>query len=305
MNVLISLHRGYGLGDAVQMSAVLRHVAKYRPHWHVDYQAEEGRHQAGRGIVANTFARGEPYPSPHYDAEVEICLYDTWANWHDRPNTRVSSCLHERFGLGWDPECGRYRVDIRTESTTAAHTLLYGYMAGRVKTGRRARDAPLVAIHYRGDSSPEKKNLSHAQADGICRTVESLGAEPIILDWRRQSPLAYRRVVSPQGWGGDAEMVCAIISQCAAFIGIDSGPSKCASATDTPSLVIWTGHHPAPFHDPAPNTTHLVPRGYHGLEPVCNDPGVIEWFEEHYNFWRYNGDLTVKVRKWLEEVLQR
>ena len=54
LNVLISLHRGYGLGDAVQMSAVLRHVAKYRPHWRVDFQAESGRYCIGGGIVANT-----------------------------------------------------------------------------------------------------------------------------------------------------------------------------------------------------------------------------------------------------------
>ena len=59
LNVLISLHRGYGLGDAVQMSAVLRHVVAARPEWHIDYQAEEGRHQVGRGIVDNTFAYGE------------------------------------------------------------------------------------------------------------------------------------------------------------------------------------------------------------------------------------------------------
>ena len=112
INVLVSLHRGYGLGDAVQMSSVLRHVARYRSEWTVDYRAEEGKHQVGRGIVANTFAYGEPAPHDHYDAEVDICLYDTWANFGDRPNTRVSSCLHERFGLGWDRECGRYQVNV-------------------------------------------------------------------------------------------------------------------------------------------------------------------------------------------------
>ncbi len=41
-----------------KVSAVLRHVAKYRPHWVVDYQADEGKHQVGRGIVAATFAYG-------------------------------------------------------------------------------------------------------------------------------------------------------------------------------------------------------------------------------------------------------
>lgn len=312
MNVLVSLYKGYGLGDGAQMSAVLRHLAKHRPGWIIDYQAEEGRHQVGRGIVANHFAYNTPYPHSHYDFEVQICLYDTWANFGDRPNTRVSSCLHERFGMGWDAECGRYQVEVRKQSTDSARTLLYGW-SGRANYKRRGErleghykrnNTRCVAIHYQGDSSQERKNLTHEQADEICRTVERFGCVPVILDWRNRSPLPYRRITSPEIWGADAEMVCAVISECDAFVGIDSGPSKCASATDTPALVIWTGHHPAPFHDPAPNTTHLVPRGYHGLEPVCNDRGVIDWFEQHYNTRQYNYDLVRDVGVWLKEVLK-
>ncbi len=292
LNVLISLHKGYGLGDAVQVSAVLRHVVAARPNWSIDFQAEEGRHCVGRGIVANTFAYGAPYSRERYDAEVQVHLYDTWANFHDRPNTRVSSCLHERFGLPWLPEHGRYRVDVSPEATDQAAAVLHD-------EGRRT-----VAVHYAGDSSPLKKNLSHDQADRICRRVEMLGYVPVVLDWRDRSRLPCRRLRYPAAWGGDAEMVCAVIRQCRAFVGIDSGPSKCASATDTPALVVWTGHHPAPFHDPASNTTHLVPRGYHGLEPVCDDLGVIEWFEANHTVREYRDDLVTEVGQWLTEVLQ-
>lgn len=292
MNILISLHKGYGLGDAVQVSAVLRHVVKYRPAWKIDYRSEEGRHQVGRGIVASTFAFGEQNPSDHYDAEVEILLFDTWANWGDRPNTRVSSCLHERFGLDWDAECGRYRVNVSDSAVKAAKALLTN------GAGRQ------VAIHYRGDSSPDKKNLSHKQAEEICGHVDRLGYVPVILDWRRSCQIREcLKISTPQDWGGNAEMVCAVISQCRAFVGIDSGPSKCASATNTPSLVVWTRHHPAPFHDPSPNTTHLVPDGYHGLEPVCNDRGVIDWFESHYNVRQYDNDPVTQVKKWLSKTL--
>lgn len=277
LHVLISLHRGYGLGDAVQMSAVLRHVRKYRPHWIVDFQAEKGRHCVGAGIVANTFAYGDPYPSPHYDAEVQICLYDTWCNWHDRPNTRVSSCLHERFGLGWDAECGRYQVNIQNETHKWAKNELYA--------------ENWVAIHHQGDSSKAKKDLTYEQADEIGYYIRKLGYQPCTLGRHNR-------------WGGNAEKNCAIISRCKAFVGIDSGPSKCASATDTPTLVTWTGHHPAPFHDPAPNTTHLVPVGYHGLDPVCNDPDVIRWFEAHHTVWQYRGDPVEEIRAWLKETLR-
>lgn len=311
MNVLISLHRGYGLGDCVQMSAVLRHVVKYRPEWVVDYRAEAGRHVVGRDIVANTFAYGDPYPHEHYDAEVQILLFDTWANWGDRPNTRVSSCLHERFGLPWDPECGRYVVNVSRDAWYAAHVAMSEMIAARPRIISKP-----VAIHYQGDSSKEKKNLSHVQAFEICEAVFKTGNVPLLLDWRNQSPLPLgnhrrRDPICTTGthpkrleWGNDAEMQCAIISHCSAFVGIDSGPSKCASATETPSLVVWTGHHPAPFHDPAPNTTHLVPRGYHGLYPVCEDRGVIEWFEAHYNVRTYDGDPVAEVGRWLKEILQ-
>lgn len=302
INVLISLYKGYGLGDAVQMSSVLRHVAKNRPEWKIDYQAEEGRHQVGRGIVSTHFAYGQPYPSPHYDAEVQICLYDTWANWGDRPNTRVSSCLHERFGLGWELELSRYQVNVREDSLAAANALIRGV----TQTGhsRSMYDRKYVAIHYQGDSSQDRKNLLHSQANDICKAIEDLDYVPIILDWRARCPLEYRLIRDLKEWGNNAEMVCAIIRQCCAFIGIDSGPSKCASSTDIPSLVIWTGHHPAPFHDPAPNTTHLVPTGYHGLHPVCYDKGVIKWFEKNYNVRQYNKCLVYPAREWLKEVLR-
>lgn len=298
INVLISLHKGYGLGDCVQMSAVLRHVAKYRKHWIVDYQAEEGRHQVGRGIVSNTFAYGQPYPSAHYDAEVLICLYDTWANWQDRPNTRVSSCLHEHFDLPWDAECGRYRVNVSEVALLAAARLIE-----MVGDGRK-----VVGIHHKGISSKDKKDLTDAQTAEVCNYVSSLGCVPLLLDWcdcymfLGTSIKSVKRFAPPE-WGSDAEMNCAIISQCKAFVGIDSGPGKCASATNTPTIITWTGHHPAPFHDPAPNTTHLVPSGYHGLYPVCNDPGVIAWFENHHTVRQYSGCPTGGIKQWLKEVL--
>jgi hypothetical protein len=209
IDVLISLHRGYGLGDAVQMSAVLRHVAKYRPHWRADFQAEIGKHVIGRGIVNGAcFPFGKsPEPDKRYDAEVEILLFDTWAGWTDRPNTRVSSALHERFGMAWDAECGRYQINLTPDAEDAAEMLLRRgskVAAGGRSTGRQSDR--LVAIHYQGDTAQEKKNLTHPQGYGICVEVERLKCSPVILDWRGRSNLPYRRLSVPQEWGRDAEM---------------------------------------------------------------------------------------------------
>ncbi len=295
MKVLVSLSKGYGLGDAVQMSVVLRHIKKYRPQWEVTFQAEDGRHQVGRRIVQRTMAYGQMYHDL-YDAEVQIRLYDTWHRFTDRPNTRVSSCLLEHFGLEWDAECGRYQINVGRDALRE--------IAGLVS--HRS-----VAIHYQGDTAQENKNLSHDQAAEVCSTVMRLGRFPLLLDWRNQSPLRHLTGVRSMGgyppsrdWGRNAEMNCAVIQQCQAFVGIDSGPGKCASATDTPSLIVWTGHHPVQFHDPAPNTTHLVPMRYHSLKPVCNDQKVINWFESNYNVFRYENNPAVAIKSWLREVLR-
>lgn len=301
MNVLVSLHKGYGLGDCVMVSAVLRHLAKYRPDWRVDYQAGEGRHQVGRGIVANTFAYEELYPTSHYDAEVQICLYDAWKGYSDRPNTHLSACLKDTFDIDWCAECGRYQVAVLDRVRQIAKGIVLSDSKCRKTNGK------VVAIHYQGDSAALNKDLSHDQAAAICKAVEALGGTPLIIDWRGTSPL--RNVLDvrstwriPEQYGGDAEMNCALIGECAAFVGIDSGPAKCASATDTPALVVWTKHHPARFHDPSENTTHLVPRGYHDLLPLANRADAVEWFEGHYRTIQYDNSPVRSVIGWLTGV---
>lgn len=319
-NVLISLHKGYGLGDAVMVSVILRHVALCRPEWRVDYQAEEGKHQVGRGLVANTFAYGEPHPSPYYDAEIQICLYAQFRRWVDRPNTHTATCLHDTFGLPWDAACGRYRVEVGPEVAGVAKMFTNPCHNRRQPTNSRR----LVAVHYQGDSAPERKDLTHDQARLICTAIERLGCTPLLIDWRGKSPLPAEdgirstgvmpRILSHWGCngrpiggydaGGSAEVNAAVISQCAAFVGIDSGPAKCASATDTPTLVVWVGHHPSLYHDPAPNTTHAVPCDYHSLLPVPNDPDAVRWFESHYKVRAYDSrDPVEVVATWLQEVL--
>lgn len=314
-NVLVSLYKGYGLGDAVKMSAVLRHLAKHRPDWSIDFQAEMGRYGVGRGIVSNVFAYGQSPPTEHYDYEFQITLYDRWYGFTDRPNTHVAKCLKEHFDIGWDAECARYSVDVSSEAIKTVDLFINpgeGNRNTKSKWGSKTvkHDTKTVAVHYQGDSAVDNKNLTHEQAAQICKEIEKLGHNPLLIDWRNTSPLAKKLEIKTTGgsiksslWGADAEINTAIISQCRAFVGIDSGPAKCASSTDTPSLVVWTSHHPAFFHDPAPNTTHLVPKDYHSIKPVCNDRGVVRWFEDNYNVRQYGNDPTYYVREWLEEVL--
>lgn len=320
-SVLIQLHKGYGLGDAVQMSAVLRHVRKYRPDWIVDFMAEPGREEVGYGIAHNVCTYDVPIKSEVlYDRVIEIVLYDTFCAWPDRPNTRVTSCLHEKFGIPWNREVGGYEINITPNARQQAANFL-GSITGHTVTfpietspaWRWKVKNKIVCVHYQGDSSPERKNLTHEQANAVCDAIIARGRIPLLLDWRGKWPLGDKPGVAsvaglPQreSWGKSAQMNTAIISQCEAFVGIDSGPGKCATASGTPSLICWTGHHPALFHDLSENTTHLVPEWHREMDLLQENQAVADYFEKNYHWRSYANapDLVTQVKKWLGETLK-
>lgn len=290
------------------MTAVLRHVIKNRPHWLIDYQADRGSHSAMLGLVRNAISYDEPLPCSEYEREIQINLYDTFACWEDRPNTRVSQCLHERFGMKWEAELGRYQINVGIKQTEDA----YDYLHTLTQYRWNDQKFPIVCIQYEGDSAQHMKNLNVAEAAEICAAVMKMGRIPLLMDWRNRSPIPNEQTIHTTGrmavsseWGRDAQMNAAIISQCEAFIGIDSGPGKCATATDTPTLICWTGNHPALFHDPSPNTTHLVPENHRSNPLLQGNKVVADWFENNYLWQRYfPGELVWNVKKWLKETLK-
>lgn len=304
VHVLIRLQTGYGLGDAVQISSVLRHLRKYRPTWIIDYQADEGRHSAAIGLVRNAFTYSDAVVASSYDREIDIVLYDTFAGWTDRPNTRVTQCLHERFGMAWDRELASYEINVTQEAKESAEA----FLSPLLKNNGLGRINRVVCIQYQGDSAQVNKNLTHEQAADICQAVIDAGRVPLLMDWRNLSPLPDQstihttgRMVMSSKWGRDAQMNAAIIGQCEAFIGIDSGPGKCASATDTPSLICWTANHPALFHDPCPNTTHLVPENHRQNPLLEGNSGAADFFEREYN-WTTYANLVESVKTWIRKV---
>lgn len=293
MRLLINMHGGYGLGDAVMFSPVLRHLQKHRRNWIVDFLCDPGREATARGLCRNVFTK-DTNASLTYDREITIALYDTLCGWSDRPNTRVSSVLHEYFGMAWDKSCGSYWVDI--------HNNVFS------EVERWIQNRQCVAIHYEGDSAKERKNLTHEQIRPIIEEIKKFGYTPIILDWRNSSPLVDGVTVFSPGrlsvgeqWARSAEHNAAIIEECHAFIGIDSGPGKCASATFTPSLICWTGNHPAMYHDPARNTKHLIPADHARL--IDHNAGALSFFRDNYDFETYQNDLPTKAISWLKRVL--
>jgi FkbM family methyltransferase len=312
----------HGLGDAVQLTVVLRHVQKHRPDWVVDMYSLRGKHSAFYGLCRRSYHEQEAErPGGPYANEYDLGWFENYNGYTDRPNSKVTNCLQEIFDIPYDPELGRYQVQVSAPVLERAAAYLESIGCLRQGSADRGEGSGsgrynAVLFHYQGNTSGERKNLTHEQVRPLLDLCLDAGFVPVILDWDRRSPLFDNRRVFNPGvhpgdlWGGfgsgDAETITALISLSAVFIGVDSGPGKCASATDTPTLIAWTRMHPVQFHDPAPNTVHLVPHNHRDIPPARH-PGIAEYFARSYQFMTYRqGEdwrLTDAVARWLSHAL--
>ena len=280
---LIRLHRGYGLGDSVQFSIVLQHLLKHRPDWQIDFVSDHPY----RVLPIRAFDYDHQPPASQYDKIIDCPMYDNTGNWTDKPNTRAVACLYERFGIPYDPECGRYHIDH--ENDHYSHKADAFYESIGCSHGETCWNA--VICHFAGKTNPAAKDLPLECRQPILDAIRGLGYVPILLGYSTPN-------------GGNITHLHALISSAAAFVGIDSGPGKVASATATPSLICWTGHHPLRMHDPAPNTVHLVPENHAAMEPICWDAAKLRYFEKAYRMWTYPSEcLAYQVDAWLQETL--
>jgi FkbM family methyltransferase len=312
MKVLLTFN--HGLGDACQFTVILRHLRKYRPDWTVDVWSLRGKHSAFHGLCRKSYHDQEEFPQEKYDRRFDIFWYENYYGYTDRPNSKITNCLAEVFGIPYDPALGRYQVQISSEAREIARNYLQSI--GCQEIGQRFN---AVLFHYEGNTSADKKNLSHEQITPMLATVLTAGYVPVILDWDCRSPLPDGvRIFKPEVrigdiWGsfgtGDAERIAALIDASTAFVGIDSGPGKIASSTETPTLICWTRMHPIQFHDPAPNTLHLVPKTHENISPA-NKKGVADYFRQNYQHLMYDpashhgpDGLVANVNDWLEKIM--
>jgi FkbM family methyltransferase len=322
----------HGLGDAVQLTVVLRHIQRYHQDWLVDVYSLRGKHSAFHGLCRRSYHEQEAErPAGLYAAQYDLGWFENYNGYTDRPNSKVTNCLQEVFHIPYESALGRYQVRVSPPvlERAAAYLEWIGCSCGEREAQSAERSlsgAPRSALcasrynavifHYQGNTSGDRKNLAHEQVRPLLELCLDRRYVPIILDWDRRSPLFDNRRVFNPGvhpgdlWGGfgsgDAETIAALISLATAFIGVDSGPGKCASATDTPALICWTRMHPVQFHDPAPNTIHLVPHNHHDIPPARH-AGIADYFQRHYRFWTYApGDgrhLTQMAARWLANIL--
>jgi FkbM family methyltransferase len=290
----VLLKFSHGLGDAVQLTAVLKHLRHCRPEWDVEVAALLGKHSALRGQcrrvhILNEYESNEAGYDHVYDLGWHECS-TCFSNW---PSTKVERCLTEVFRLNPDLDLCSYSIAIGDEARNRARRYLDRTCAGSCRSDGRY---PAVLIHYEGNTSSQYKNLSVEIVRDFCEKAIRLGYVPVILDWDDRSPLPDgKRIHNPSTrsslWGGlgtgDAEILAALIESASMMIGVDSGPLHVAATTTTPTVGVWTGHHPLHYMSPTDNMTHLVPAGHE--EMLRGDPKKgLRFFESHYRYQVYD-----------------
>lgn len=302
-NVLLEFD--HGLGDCVQLTVVLQHLQKLRPDWAVDVAGRPDKLSCWQGLCRMVKPRSDDLDRRGYQEVIRL-------DWHEcrtadgaAPSTKPTRCLREVFGITPQRELCRYQIEV----APAAQQRAGDYLASLCPAGPKSDGRfPVVLIHYEGNTSADRKNLPHELVQDVCQTILDQQHVPVILDWDHRSPLPDgARIHCPaadhplwQGVGtGDAETLAALIEASTLMIGVDSGPLHVAGATTTPTIGVWTHHHPVHFFDLAENVFHLVP-GDH--ESLVTGPAARDYFATDYRHRAYK-QLLVDLPAQVESTL--
>lgn len=295
-NVLLEFR--HGLGDAIQLTIVLKHLRQQRPDWNVDVAALWGKHSALTGFCRSAFVLDKDrLDRASYQDVFRLDWHEAHGGFTHVPTTKPARCLREVFGLEPKEELFCYEIQRSGQADRAAREYLAGV------TGKPPADNgryPVFLLHYEGNTSSDRKNLSHALASDLCQEAIRLGLTPVILDWDRRSPLPdNHRIFNPGadhplwtgGGTGDAEVIAALMEAATLVVGVDSGPLHVAGAVTTQTIAVWTQHHPVHFFDLADNVLHLVPKNY---SRHARSKEAQAYFEGHYRHHIY-ADLAVEL----------
>ncbi len=301
-NILLEFR--HGLGDAVQLTAVLTHMRRFFPDWNIQVAALQGK-QSCFYRLADEVHLLEQVRERSIPVDERFVL-----DWHECetdheywPSTKVARCLLEVFQVAPRPEWMRYTIFRSASDTQAARDYLREITGATPAAHARF---PVVVIHYQGNTSQSRKDLPHALIAEVCRDVIKQGYVPIVLDWDRRCPFVDNKYIFNPGAGhplweqsrtgqtrtGDAALIAALIEASTLMIGIDSGPLHVAGATTTPTLGVWHQQHPVRFFDLAENVTHLVPENHARFAP---GPLSLAYFERAYHHHAYQ-DMQLEVR---------
>ncbi|MBI1899741.1 MAG: hypothetical protein HYS13_01345, partial [Planctomycetia bacterium] len=228
----ILLRFPHGLGDAVQLTAVLLHLRAVHPGVGIDVACKVGQHTLLAGLARRAFVLGREPPEayePHqYDLIRTLAWHEPERCYADSPSTKAEKCLREVLGIAPREDLCRYEIAPGPEATARARQ--YADSIGR----------PYVLIHYQGNSASRHKNLDERTVAALGRRIAAHGHAAVVLDWDRRSGLVDERNVLCPGadhalWNGtgtgDGATLAALVQLAAWCVGIDSGPGHVFAAT--------------------------------------------------------------------------
>jgi FkbM family methyltransferase len=266
----------HGLGDCVQLTSLLAQLRRHQPTWQLHVSTAKSKASLFHNIADVVHVTA---PSHDDFQHVFNLSWDEPGNcFVEAPATKAAWCLAHVFRC--QPTFQRYVVTPSEE-------------ARRVVSIYTRPLGSFVLLHYEGNTACHDKNLSHEIAGDILAWIRQQGLCPVLLDWDDRSPHC-RKVINPGKhdplWNdlqtGDGERLVELCRQASLVIGIDSGPLHCAMATDTPTIGVWTYHHPIHYADYAPNTLHLVP--YHHRQLIRGNAYLGEQAFQRYRYRTYH-----------------
>lgn len=278
----------HGLGDAVQLTIVLKHIQQQRKNWIVDVESLTGKHSCFHGLCRTSYRTKRDKINNNYDKVFEVRWLDPNSTpLFDCPATKVTKSLIEEFSLTPDPKLFNYHIAIQNKNKLLAQNYINSL----------PNNKGFVAIHYQGNTSRSNKNIPEHIIKNVAQNIIRLNYSVVILDWDARSNLSNSKTIFRPGkkeplWDntgtGDAGTIAAIIEKAALFIGIDSGPLHVAGSTSTSSIGVWIKHHPIHYFDLANNVKHLVPQNANNFIRSNNNTKTKNYFEQTYRHQYYN-----------------
>jgi hypothetical protein len=274
----VMLRMMHGLGDNVQLTIALKHLAIARPDWQITVETKWPELFNGLCHDIQPLARNFEHTRHKYDEAHYLMWQHCEGSLPNCPSTKPARYLTD---LKIEPQADLFRYTI---NTTAEHEAVATAFIG---------DRKVALIHYEGVSNPIRKNMSHSQAAQVCAVCERHGLEPILIDPDNTSPLEVERLPKD-----NVGVLTAVIAKAQVMIGIDSGPEHIAGATATPTLIWWHQWWPSHNYDLADNVTH-----WYGQESErwIKEPRKVnrEYFEG--NYVASQSDLSC-LPGWLESL---
>ena len=171
-NVLIKFR--HGLGDAVQMTSVLRHLKHYHPEWNIDVAAQIGKHSAFHGLCRKVYVLDREELPRAPEGTFDLDWHECHSCYADSPSTKAERCLRDVFRLQPRPELCGYKIQVGDKARGLARDYLE-QICLRQAIGEAAR-FPAVLIHYEGNTSADRKNIPTEIVTDVCNLIIEAGS---------------------------------------------------------------------------------------------------------------------------------